>query len=121
MAVAAHLHIDRNSKTARDRLYPYLAAYFRAHAPDSSYSPDVSRETFDARAAPTGSLFVGSPQEIIDKVMYERGLFGHDRFLAQIDLGGMPYAEVARMIELLAADVLPVLRREGRGQSREAQ
>jgi alkanesulfonate monooxygenase SsuD/methylene tetrahydromethanopterin reductase-like flavin-dependent oxidoreductase (luciferase family) len=113
VAVAGHLHIDKDSQRARDRFYPYLAGYFRAHAPDSSYSPDVSRETFDGRAAPTGSLFVGSPQEIIDKVMYERGLFGHDRYLAQIDLGGMPYAEVARMIELLAADVLPVVRQEG--------
>jgi len=112
VAVAGHLHVDKNSQTARDRFYPYLSAYFRAHAPDSNYSPDVSRETFDARAAPTGSMFVGSPQEIIDKVMYERTLFRHDRFIAQIDIGGMPYSEVARMIELLASDVLPVLRRE---------
>jgi alkanesulfonate monooxygenase SsuD/methylene tetrahydromethanopterin reductase-like flavin-dependent oxidoreductase (luciferase family) len=112
VAVAGHLHVDKDSRQARERFYPHLAAYFRSHAPDSSYSPDVSRETFDARAAPTGSLLVGSPQEIIDKVLYERRLFGHDRYLAQIDLGGMPYAEVARMIELLAVDVLPVLRRE---------
>jgi hypothetical protein len=54
---------------------------------------------------------VGSPQEIIDKVLYERELFGHDRFLAQVDLGALPYAEVARVIESLAVDVAPALRR----------
>jgi alkanesulfonate monooxygenase SsuD/methylene tetrahydromethanopterin reductase-like flavin-dependent oxidoreductase (luciferase family) len=113
VAVTGHLHIRRNSQEARDGFYPYLAAYFRAHAPDSSYKPDVSRETYDARAEPHGSLFVGSPQEIIDKVMYERGLFGHERFLAQIDIGGLPFARVAETIELLASDVLPVLRKEG--------
>ena len=43
--------------------------------------------------------------------MYERELFGHDRFLAQLDIGGLPYAKVAKSIELLATDVLPAIRR----------
>jgi alkanesulfonate monooxygenase SsuD/methylene tetrahydromethanopterin reductase-like flavin-dependent oxidoreductase (luciferase family) len=60
---------------------------------------------------PQGPIFVGSPQQIIDKLMYERELFAHDRFLAQIDIGGLPYAKVARAIELLATKVLPALRR----------
>ncbi len=113
VAVTGHLHVRKDSQAARDFFYPYLAGYFRSHAPDSSYSPDVSRETYDKRAAPTGSLFVGSPQEIIDKVLYERELFGHQRFIAQVDIGGLPYAEVARVIEMLATDVAPALRREG--------
>ncbi|MEO8668279.1 MAG: LLM class flavin-dependent oxidoreductase [Bauldia sp.] len=113
VAVTGHLHVQKDAQAARDSFYPYLAAYFRSHAPDSSYAPDVSRETYDARARPTGSLFVGSPQEIVDKVLYERELFGHQRFLAQIDIGGLPYSEVARVIESLATDVAPVLRREG--------
>lgn len=48
----------------------------------------MPRETYELRAAPTGPRFVGSPQQIIDKVLYERELFGHDRFLAQVDLEG---------------------------------
>jgi hypothetical protein len=39
-------------------------------------------------------------------------LFGHRRFLAQIDIGGLPYASVAQVIELFAAEVAPVIRRE---------
>ena len=62
------------------------------------------------RIGPGGPTFVGSPQQIIDKMMAERELFGHDRFLGQIDLGGLPYAKVASTVELLAAEVLPVLR-----------
>ena len=52
------------------------------------------------------------PQQIIDKLLYQRELFGHERFLAQVDLGGMPFSMVARTIELLATDVAPVVRRE---------
>jgi hypothetical protein len=43
--------------------------------------------------------------------MYERELFAHDRFLGQVDIGGLPYAKVARSIELLATHVLPAIRR----------
>ena len=55
-------------------------------------------------------MFVGSPQQIIDKIHYERELFGHQRFIVQIDIGGLPYAQVAAVIELLARDVMPAVR-----------
>ena len=84
-----------NSQEARDTFYPYYASYFRNHAPKTNYHPEVAREEFEARAAPDGAIFVGSPQEIIDKIMHERELFGHQRFLAQVDIGGLPYAKVA--------------------------
>ena len=105
VALATHFYVAPQSQAARDEFFPHYSAYFaRGNAARA-----VPRELFDARASATGPIFVGSPQEIIDKVMYERGLFGHDRFLAQLDIGGLPYAKVARSIELLATNVLPAL------------
>jgi alkanesulfonate monooxygenase SsuD/methylene tetrahydromethanopterin reductase-like flavin-dependent oxidoreductase (luciferase family) len=63
-------------------------------------------------ASPEGALFVGSPQQIIDKILYEHRLFGHQRFIAQVDIGGLPFGKVADVIELLATEVMPVIRRE---------
>ena len=57
-------------------------------------------------------MFVGSPQQIIDKILYEHRLFGHQRFIAQADIGGLPFAKVAEVIELMAMEVVPVVRRE---------
>ncbi len=94
VAVASHLHVAPDSAQAREQFYPHYSAYFQHHAPKSSYQAAVPRELFDERAARTGALFVGSPQEIVDKILYERELFGHERFLAQVDIGRMPYAEV---------------------------
>ena len=42
-------------------------------------------------------------------MLWERELFGHQRYLAQIDIGGLPFAKVARTIELLEAKVLPAI------------
>jgi alkanesulfonate monooxygenase SsuD/methylene tetrahydromethanopterin reductase-like flavin-dependent oxidoreductase (luciferase family) len=74
----------------------------------------VSREDYDTRASAEGPLFVGSPQEIVDKISWEHELFGHQRYIAQVDIGGQPYAMVARTLELLGGKVLPAVRNLGR-------
>ncbi len=112
VAVAAHLHVQKNSQDAMNTFYPYYAGYFRNHAPDRYRAREVSREAYEQLASREGALFVGSPQQIVDKILHEHGLFGHRRFLAQIDIGGLPYAKVADVIELLATQVVPVVRRE---------
>jgi alkanesulfonate monooxygenase SsuD/methylene tetrahydromethanopterin reductase-like flavin-dependent oxidoreductase (luciferase family) len=110
VAIAGHLFIGKDSKTARDDFYPHYAAYFRDHAVKGKYAMEISREEFDKRAAPDGPLYVGSVQEIVDKIGRGRELFRHDRYLGQIDIGGLPYAKVAEGVELLAGEVLPKVR-----------
>ncbi len=110
VALAGHMHIGETAERARDEFYPHYAAYFRDHAPKTTYATEVSREEFDKRAGAEGPLFVGSADEIVAKLRYGHGLFGHQRYLAQIDIGGLPSARVARTIELLATKVLPAVK-----------
>jgi probable LLM family oxidoreductase len=110
VSVATHMYIRENSQDALDEFYPYYAAYFFTHTPAQYRAQQITRADYDARASQHGPIFVGSPQQIVDKIMYERELFGHQRFLAQIDIGGMPFANVARVIELFATAVAPVIR-----------
>lgn len=49
---------------------------------------------------------------IIDKLLYQYELFGHQRFIGRVDIGGMPFEKVAQVIELLGTEVAPVVRRE---------
>ncbi|CAM5203337.1 putative LLM family oxidoreductase OS=Ureibacillus acetophenoni OX=614649 GN=SAMN05877842_10284 PE=4 SV=1 [Ureibacillus acetophenoni] len=37
--------------------------------------------------SPKSALFVGGPDEIIEKILHQHELFGHTRFLAQVDIG----------------------------------
>jgi alkanesulfonate monooxygenase SsuD/methylene tetrahydromethanopterin reductase-like flavin-dependent oxidoreductase (luciferase family) len=113
VSLGGHMHIQEDSRAARETFFPYYAAYFGSHAPKRSNLADVPREIFDKRAAADGPLFVGSPQEIVDKISWEHELFGHQRYIAQVDIGGQPYAMVARTIELLGGKVLPAVRNLG--------
>ncbi len=111
VGISGHLHVGRDARQARDDFYPHYADYMAHNLPNRNRGWDVSRSDFEASAGPRGALFVGSPQQIIDKILYQQELFGHQRFMAQIDIGGLPFAKVATAIELLAAEVLPALRR----------
>ncbi len=74
----------------------------------------MSREDFEQMAGPETALFVGSSQQIIEKILHQYELYGHQRFIAQMDIGGMPFKHVAQSIERLATEVAPVVRRETR-------
>lgn len=111
VGVTSHFYVESTSQGARDTFYPYYSRYIGNNMP-AARGQLLSRDAFEVWAGPHGALFAGSPQEIIDKIMWEHELLGHDRFLAQIGLGGLPFADTARSIELLATEILPVVRGE---------
>jgi alkanesulfonate monooxygenase SsuD/methylene tetrahydromethanopterin reductase-like flavin-dependent oxidoreductase (luciferase family) len=110
VGVAKHLYLARDSRTARDEFFPRYAGYIRSHSTSQYNRVEITREVFEERAAPGGALYVGSPQEIVDKIGRERELFGHDRLLVQIDIGGLPFDKLAGAIELYATEVAPKFR-----------
>lgn len=56
---------------------------------------------------------MGSPQEVIDKTMDFRERFGdYQRQLWNVDGMGQPLEAVLEQVELLATEVVPVLRKE---------
>ena len=74
-------------------------------------SDPVTGKTISAGPPDTG-LFVGSPQQIVEKILRQYELFGHQRFMAQMDIGGLPFKKVAESIELFATKVAPIVRKE---------
>jgi hypothetical protein len=73
--------------------------------------PPTEREHFDASIRPQGALLVCSPQQVIDKILYEYELFSHTRFLAQMSIGAMPHNKILNAIELLGTKVAPVVKK----------
>ena len=41
--------------------------------------PPLSRDQYDQLCGPEGALVVGSPQQVIDKILWQHELFGHQR------------------------------------------
>jgi alkanesulfonate monooxygenase SsuD/methylene tetrahydromethanopterin reductase-like flavin-dependent oxidoreductase (luciferase family) len=60
---------------------------------------------------PHGALFVGSPQQVTEKILLQRDILGFDRFLLHISVGTLPHAQVMKAIELFGTEVAPAVRR----------
>jgi probable LLM family oxidoreductase len=110
--VTSYMHIGKTSQEAIDEFYPYHMHYFAELGGKRGRRMELSRPDYERTTGPDGAYFVGSTQQVIDKIMAEHEVFGHQRFMAQIDIGGQPYSKVAQQIELLATEVAPVVRRE---------
>lgn len=61
-------------------------------------------------------MLVGSPQQIIEKMIYQYEELGHQRYLAQIDFGGMPFEKVMKNIEIIGTKILPEVKKYTKGK-----
>jgi probable LLM family oxidoreductase len=111
-SINLHGYVGRTSQGAREVMYPYFARGMMDNNHQRGRGLVLSRAAFDAQAGPHAGLLVGSPQEVIDKLLAYHDLYGIDRALVQIGFGGMPQRDVLQAIELLGTDVAPVVRRE---------
>ena len=61
------------------------------------------------QAARTGALYVGTPEEVAEKIVLTHAAMGHDRHILQLDFSSVPQAQVLESIELLGTQVLPLV------------
>lgn len=73
--------------------------------------PPLSPAVFEAGCSLRGAYVVGSPAEVVEKLLYHREMFAHERVLLQLTVGSLPHADVRRAIELLGTAVAPAVRR----------
>ena len=110
LGINSHGYVADTSQQAADEYFPSYATMMNAIGRERGW-PGIRREDFDALREPRGALVVGSPQQVIDKILLQHGFFGHQRFLAQLSVGPMPHGQVLRAIELLGTIVAPAVRR----------
>lgn len=109
LGIHSHSFASEESDDAADSLYPFYAKQMSKIGRERGWPP-YSRQQFDAGRTKEGALFVGSPQEIIDKISYMHELFGITRFVAHIDVGGAPHTALMKTIELYGSKIAPVLK-----------
>ncbi len=74
--------------------------------------PPMSRAQFEETCTLHGANMVGSPEEAIEKILFQHELFGHDRLLVQLSVGTLPHDAVMHAVELLGTKVAPAVRAE---------
>ncbi len=111
VSINSHGFLADSAQRAADLAFPAFKATMDRIGSERGWPP-MGRAQFDASRTRRGANFIGSPQEVIDKILFQHELFSHDRFLLQLTVGPMPHADVMRAIELFGTEVAPVVRRE---------
>jgi alkanesulfonate monooxygenase SsuD/methylene tetrahydromethanopterin reductase-like flavin-dependent oxidoreductase (luciferase family) len=111
IGINSHVYVAGTSQQAADEFYPSYAVMMNRIGKERGWSP-IKKEQYEYMRSPKGSLVVGSPQQVIDKILYEHELFQNTRFLAQMSMGDMPHNKIMQSIELFGTQVAPVIKKE---------
>ena len=110
VSINSHGFLADTSQEAADLAFPAFKSTMDRIGRERGWAP-MSRAQFEASRTLRGANFVGSPQEIVDKILFQHERFGHARFLLQLTVGTLPHDKVLRAIELLGTEVAPAVRR----------
>ena len=111
VSINSHGFIADNSQQASDESFPSFAQVMNKIGRERGWPP-MSREQFEGSRTLRGANFIGSPDEIIEKILFQQEIFNHQRLLLQLSVGTMPHDKVMHAIELLGTQVAPVVREE---------
>jgi alkanesulfonate monooxygenase SsuD/methylene tetrahydromethanopterin reductase-like flavin-dependent oxidoreductase (luciferase family) len=115
VAINSHAFIADTSQQAAADFYPSYSLVMNKIGRERGWS-GMSREHYEAMRYKSGSLLVGSAEQVAEKILYEHELFKNDRFLLQFSVGTMPHEKVMHAIELFGTKVAPVVRKELAGK-----
>lgn len=110
LSINSQVYVAETSQQARDEFYPAYADTMGRIGKERGWPP-LNRQQFDTSTKKHGALLVGSPQEVVEKMIYEFELFNNTRFLAQMSLGPMPHDKIMKAIELFGSRVAPDVRK----------
>jgi probable LLM family oxidoreductase len=111
LGINSHGFLADDPDVAADLAYPAFATMMDRIGRERGWPP-MTREAFEASRELHGANFVGSPEQVAEKIIYQHGIFGHQRLMIQFSVGTLPHADVMRSIELFGTEVAPRVRRE---------
>src|SRR5690606_33895557 len=92
VSINSHGFLADTSQEAADLAFPAFKETMDRIGRERGWPP-MSRPQFEASRTLRGANVVGSPQEVIDKILHQHELFGHQRFLLQLTVGSLPHAK----------------------------
>lgn len=111
LSINSHGFIADTKQEAIDISFPAVQTVMNKIGRERGWQP-MRREHYEQSSDLRGANFLGTPDDIIEKILFQHEIFGHQRFLLQLSVGSMPHDKLLHAIELLGTKVAPVVREE---------
>ena len=116
LKVGVHMlgYVADTTHEAADTFFPGYAKAITDVGKERGW-PAMTRASFDAQRGRDGALLIGSPDEVVDKILrHAESLGGVSRISFQMNVASLPQVKMMRAIDAIGARVLPVLHQEAR-------
>jgi len=105
-------YVAETTEEAADDYFPGFARAVTDIGKERGWG-EMTREDFDAQRGPRGSLVIGDPEEVVEKILrHSKALGGISRFTFQMNAASLPHEKLVRSIELIGKRVVPALHKE---------
>lgn len=106
ITTAGFFHVAETSQKALQNTYRYMnEGMIRTNG------QGLSKQMYAQNIDPMSIANMGSPQQVIEKILHQHEVFGHQRYIGQIDFGGVPFDEVMKQIDIIGEEILPAIRK----------
>jgi alkanesulfonate monooxygenase SsuD/methylene tetrahydromethanopterin reductase-like flavin-dependent oxidoreductase (luciferase family) len=103
-------YVAATTQEAADEYFPGYARAFTDVGKERGW-PAVTRASYDAQRGTHGALLIGSPDEVVEKILrHSQALGGISRVTFQMNAASLPHEKLLSAIELLGTRVVPALR-----------
>ncbi|KIL51039.1 LLM class flavin-dependent oxidoreductase [Jeotgalibacillus campisalis] len=106
IATAGFFYAAETSQQAVKEMYPHINEGMK-----KTNGQGFPERLFAQGAHRQSVINIGSPQEIIEKILYQHEVLGNQRYVAQIDFGGVPFERLMKNIELIGTEILPAVKK----------
>jgi probable LLM family oxidoreductase len=105
-------YVAETTEEAADDYFPGFARAVSDIGKERGWG-EMTREDFDAQRGPRGSLVIGDPEEVVEKIIrHGKDLGGISRFTFQMNAASLAHEKLTRAIELIGKGVAPALHKE---------
>jgi len=111
LKVGVHMlgYVAGTTQDAADTFFPGYAKAMTDVGKERGWPP-MTRASFDAQSGPNGALLVGSPDEVVEKILrHSETLGGITRLSFMMNVASLPQVQMMRAIDAIGARVAPAL------------
>ena len=111
VSINSHGFIADTTQEAVEVSWPSVSTVMNRIGRERGWQP-MRLEDYIASTTLRGANFVGTPDQVIEKILFQYDIFEHDRFMIQFSVGSIPHEQLLHSIELLGTVVAPAVREE---------
>ncbi|WP_042148666.1 LLM class flavin-dependent oxidoreductase [Paucisalibacillus sp. EB02] len=109
IATAGFFYVADTTQAAQAETYSYINEGMKL-----TNGSGFPKQHFAQGAHPQDVMNIGSPDLVIEKILYQHEVFGNQRYIAQMDFGGVSFDKLKRNIDIIGTKVLPEIKKHTR-------